>query len=131
MEGGLCASFEKVIIDAEMLQMMTEFLKPISLEDDDLALDAMREVGPGGHYFGCAHALERYATAFYVPMLSDWRNFESWQEDGARDATQRAHKIYQQLLADYQPPPMDPAIADALDDYVDRRIAEGGIATDF
>ena len=131
MEGGLCASFEKVIIDAEMLQMMAEFLKPILLEDEDLGIEAMREVGPGGHFFGAAHTMERYESAFYTPMLSDWRNYESWQEDGAIDATQRAHGIYKQLLLDYQPPPMDQAIADELDDYVDRRIAEGGIATDF
>ncbi len=131
MEGGLCASFEKVIIDAEMLQMMAEFLEPIAVEDGDLALDAMREVGPGGHFFGCSHTMERYETAFYSPLLSDWRNFESWQEDGAIDATQRAHNIYRQLLADYQPPPMDPAVAEELDEYVDRRIAEGGVATDF
>ncbi|MDP7547546.1 MAG: trimethylamine methyltransferase family protein, partial [Alphaproteobacteria bacterium] len=131
MEGGLCASFEKVIIDAEMLQMMAEFLRPIPLEDDDLGVDAMREVGPGGHFFGATHTMERYETAFYAPMLSDWRNYESWQEAGSVDATQRAHKIYQQLLAEYKPPPMDPAVAEELDDYVDRRIAEGGIATDF
>ncbi|MDP6565351.1 MAG: trimethylamine methyltransferase family protein [Alphaproteobacteria bacterium] len=131
LEGGLCASFEKVIIDAEMLQMMAEFLRPVMINDDETALSAMQEVGPGGHYFGCAHTMERYETAFYAPMLSDWRNFETWSEAGAVDATRRAHGVYRQILADYQPPPMDPAIAEELDDYVDRRIAEGGVPTDF
>ncbi len=126
LEGGLTASFEKVIIDAEMLQMMTEFMRPVTIDDDEMAMDAMLEVGPGGHYFGCAHTLERYETAFYSPILSDWSNFENWQDRGSLDATQRAHKIYKKLLEDYEEPPMDKAIAEELDAFVDRRIAEGG-----
>ncbi len=131
LEGGLCASFEKVVIDAEMLQMMAAFLEPVKVDDDEMALSAMREVGPGGHFFGCAHTLERYETAFYAPLLSDWRNFETWSEDGAVDATWRAHGIYKRLLEDYEAPPLDAAVAEELDAYVDRRIAEGGIPTDF
>ncbi len=131
LEGGLCASFEKVILDAEMLQMLAEFMQPVSIDDGDLALDAMREVGPGGHYFGCAHTMERYENAFYAPILSDWRNFESWQEAGSVDATWRAHEIYKQLLRDYEAPPLDQSVAEELDDYVERRIAEGGVPTDF
>lgn len=131
LEGGLTASFEKVIIDAEMLQMMTEFMKPVTINDAEMAMDAMAEVGPGGHYFGCAHTLERYETAFYSPILSDWSNFENWQDRGSKDATLRAHEIYKRLLDEYQEPPMDPAIAEELDAFVDRRIAEGGaVATD-
>jgi trimethylamine--corrinoid protein Co-methyltransferase len=129
LEGGLCASFEKVIMDAEMLQMMAEFVKPLSLEEDDLAIDAMREVGPGGHFFSCAHTMERYETAFYAPMLSDWRNFETWSEDGSIDATGRAHDIYKQLLRDFEAPPLDEARAEELDAYVERRMAEGGVPT--
>jgi trimethylamine--corrinoid protein Co-methyltransferase len=124
LEGGLTASFEKLIIDAEMLQMMAEYLRPIELSDDELALDAIAEVGPGGHHFGTAHTLERYESAFYAPIVSGRENFESWQEAGGKDAAVRANGIWKQLLDDYQQPPLDPAINDALVDYVERRKQE-------
>jgi trimethylamine--corrinoid protein Co-methyltransferase len=130
LEGGLRASFEKMIIDAELVQTMREFLKPIVVDDDTLGLDAIREVGPGGHFFGCQHTLARYETAFYAPLLSDWRNFESWQEVGAPDATQRAHQLYKRILAEYEPPPIDPAIAEELDAFVAKRKEEGGVPSD-
>lgn len=126
MEGGLTASFEKIVLDAEMLQMMAEFLKPIEVNEATLGLDAMREVGPGGHFFGAAHTLERYETAFYQPMLSDWRNFETWEEAGAKTATQRATEIWKAQLKSYEQPAMDPAIAEALDAFVARRKEEIG-----
>ena len=126
MEGGLVASFEKVILDAEMLQMIAEFLRPIEVSEETLGLDAIREVGPGGHFFGAAHTLARYETAFYAPMLSDWRNFETWREAGALTADRRANAIWKQLLAEYEPPPLDPAIDEALRAFVERRKREGG-----
>lgn len=126
IEGGLCASFEKVILDAEILQSMAETLQPIEVTEETLGLDAMREVGPGGHYFGAAHTLARYETAFYAPILSDWRNFETWAEDGSRTATDRANTIFKQLLTEYEPPAIDPAVAEELDAFVARRTAEGG-----
>jgi trimethylamine--corrinoid protein Co-methyltransferase len=124
LEGGLVASYEKMVLDAELLQEMAEFLQPIEVSEDTLALEAIREVGPGGHFFGAAHTLARYETAFYRPMLSDWRNFETWREAGAKTATERANAIWKQLLADYEPPPTDPAVAEALEDYVARRRPE-------
>jgi len=130
LEGGLSASFEKVIIDAEMLQMISEFLQPVIVDDDEMALSAIEEVGPGGHFFGCAHTLARYENAFYAPMLSDWRNFESWQEAGARDATARANAIFKDVLATYEPPEMDPGVVEELDAFVARRMAEGGAKPD-
>mgnify|MGYP002629451886 CR=1 FL=1 len=130
LEGGLAASFEKVIIDAEMLQMMSELMKPVTINDDEMAMEAMREVGPGGHYFGCAHTMERYENAFYSPILSDWSNFENWRDGGALDATQRANKIYKKVLANYQQPAMDKVIEDELDEFVARRISEGGAKDD-
>ncbi len=81
-EGGLTASFEKFILDVDLLQMVAEFLTPLDVSQDALALDAVREVGPGGHFFGTAHTLARYESAFYSPILSDWRNFETWTEAG-------------------------------------------------
>jgi trimethylamine---corrinoid protein Co-methyltransferase len=121
LEGGLTASFEKLILDAELLQQMARVLEPFPVDDDELGLDAIAEVGPGGHFFGSAHTLARYETAFYQPFLSDWRNFETWELDGARTATERANRIWKQLLAEYEPPPLDPAAAEALDAFVDRR----------
>jgi trimethylamine--corrinoid protein Co-methyltransferase len=127
MEGGLVASFEKMVVDAEMIQGMTEFMRPLEVNDDTLAVDAIKEVGPGGHFFGSAHTLARYETAFYAPLVSDWRNFETWRQAGAMEAPQRANAIWKQLLAEYTPPPLDPAIDEALKDYVARRKAEGGV----
>jgi trimethylamine--corrinoid protein Co-methyltransferase len=124
LEGGLTASFEKLITDAEMLQMLAEFLRPIEVNTDELALDAIASVEPGGHHFGTAHTLARFETAFYIPMLSSRQNFESWHEAGAVDTARRANGIWKQLLADYQQPPLDPAIAEALTDYVARRKQE-------
>lgn len=124
LEGGLTASFEKLILDAEMLQQIAQVLQPLVVDDDALGLDAIAEVGPGGHFFGSSHTLARFETAFYQPMLSDWRNFETWQEDGARTATQRANIIWKRLLAEFEPPPMDPGRADALDAFVERRKRE-------
>jgi trimethylamine--corrinoid protein Co-methyltransferase len=124
LEGGLTASFEKLIIDAEMLQMMVETLRPIAIDDDELALDAIAEVPPGGHHFGTAHTLARYETAFYPTILSSRQNFESWQEQGSEDALHRANAIWKQLLADYQKPAIDPATEEALNDYVGRRKAD-------
>ena len=121
LEGGLTASFEKLIIDAEMLQMIAEYLRPIAVDDDELALDAIAEVGPGGHHFGTAHTLERYESAFYSPLLSNRQNFESWQESGSLDIAVRANSLWKQLLQEYEQPPLDPAIDDALVEYVEKR----------
>jgi trimethylamine--corrinoid protein Co-methyltransferase len=124
LEGGLTASYEKLIIDAEILQMIGEVLQPLEVSDASLGLDAIAEAGPGGHFFGTAHTLERYETAFYTPIVSDWRNFETWQADGSRTATERANSIWKRLLADAVPPALDPAVAEALDAFVERRRRE-------
>jgi trimethylamine--corrinoid protein Co-methyltransferase len=129
MEGGLVASFEKFILDVEMLQMMGEFLQPLEVTDATLGLDAMADVGPGGHFFGTAHTMARYETAFYSPILSDWRNYENWRLAGALTAEQRANAIWKQALAEFQPPPLDPAITEALEAFVAKRKEEGGVPT--
>lgn len=130
-EGGLTASFEKFILDVDMLQMVAEFLTPLDVSQDALALDAVRDVGPGGHYFGTAHTLARYETAFYSPILSDWRNFETWSEAGRPTTYDHANRVYKDALARYEQPSLDPAIEEELDAFVARRKAEGGVETDF
>ena len=124
LEGGLCASFEKLIIDMEMVQMISETLRPIEVEEDDLALDSIREVGAGGHHFGTDHTMARYKDAFYKPLVADWNNFETWQETGEKTATQRANEMYKQLLEIYQKPEIDPAVEEELTAYVEKRRGE-------
>ncbi|WP_137391517.1 trimethylamine methyltransferase family protein [Rhodoligotrophos defluvii] len=123
MEGGLTASFEKIVLDVEMLQMMAETIRPIDVDDEEIAagLAAIAATPTGGHFFGAEHTLARYRTAFYQPLLSNWQNYESWVLAGAHDATSRATKIWQQTLADYERPAMDPAIEEALAAFIARR----------
>ncbi len=124
LEGGLSVSMEKIIVDAELLRNWAEFLKPVSFDDDDIGVDAIKGVAPGGHFFGAPHTLARYEKAFYRPLLSDWSNFENWTEAGARNATERATGIWKQMLADYQAPPLDPAVKEEMDAYIARRAVE-------
>jgi trimethylamine--corrinoid protein Co-methyltransferase len=124
LEGGLSASLEKIIVDAELLRNWAAILKPVSFSDDDLAVDAIKDIAAGGHFFGSAHTLARYETAFFRPLLSDWSNYENWVEAGSRNATDRATGIWKKMLADYVPPPLDPAVRDAIADYVARRSLE-------
>lgn len=127
MEGGLVASFEKFVVDVELIQSITQFLTPLRVDADTLGLDAIADVGPGGHFFGTEHTLARYESAFYAPLLSDWQNFGTWTESGSLTAEQRANHLWKQALAEYQPPPLDDGIRAELDDFVGRRIAEGGV----
>lgn len=131
LEGGLTCSYEKTILDIDLLQMVTEFLTPLDLSEDALAIDAIRDVGPGGHFFGTPHTQSRYKNAFYAPILSDWRNFETWSEHGAPTAFEKANRIWKERLAMYEEPYLDPAIREELDAFVEKRKAEGGAPTDF
>lgn len=126
MEGGLQTNLEKLVIDADMLQMMVEVLKPISIDDDALGLKAIEEVGVGGHFFGTTHTIERYENAFYRPIISDWRNYESWEEAGKPTAEQHANRVWKQLLAEYEPPQLPSDRREALDEFVTRRKIEMG-----
>jgi trimethylamine--corrinoid protein Co-methyltransferase len=130
LEGGLTASFEKLIVDAEMLQMMSEYLQPIEVNQDTIALDAISEAGAGGHFFGVQHTMSRYETAFYHPFLTDQRNFETWEESGSVDTQARANRIWKQLLREYEQPPLDPAIDEELSEYVAKRKGGSGFSRD-
>ena len=133
LEGGLIASFEKFVMDCEVLQQFQRYFDPVLTDTTpaSLAVDAIEAVGPHGHFFGAEHTQSRYTTAFYAPFLSDWRNYEAWQEAGSPTTEQRANRIWKAILAEFEPPEMDDAIRDELGDFVARRKSEGGAPTDY
>lgn len=126
LEGGLTASYEKLVLDVEILQNMMEILRPIDFSEDELGFDAIASVPTGGHFFGTDHTLARYETAFYRPMLSDWTNYGAWEAAGAKTALTRATEIWQKALAEYRQPALDEAAAEELDAYIARRKEEIG-----
>jgi len=126
MEGGLTASFEKIVLDVEMLQMMARTIAPsgVTQHEIDEGVEAIADVPTGGHFFGSPHTLARYETAFYEPIVSNWQNFESWQEAGSLTAEQRATRVWQESLERYEQPPLDPEIGVRLEEFVARRKIE-------
>ncbi len=133
LEGGLIASPEKFVMDCEVLQQIQRYFEPATYGTgpDDIALDAIREVGHDGHFFGIQHTQDRYEQAFYQPFLSDWRNYEAWQLSGSVWTAERAHRMFKDILSSFDPPAMDDAIREELSDFVARRKTEGGAPTDF
>ena len=131
MEGGLHASLEKMILDADLLQMVARMMEPVTVDEDTLAIDTIETVGPGGHFFGTAHTQARFRDAFYRPLVSDWRNYEAWQEAGSPTAVDKTKSLVTRFLDSYQAPVMDPTAREELDAFVARRVAEGGVATDY
>ena len=133
LEGGLIASPEKLVMDCEIIQMIQRYCDEdlIKTKDEDIAIEAIKTVGPNGHYFGVKHTQERYETAFYSPIASDWSNYEAWDLNGATWTAQRAHKIYKDILAEFTPPPMNTDTKDELLKFVLKRKEQGGVSTDF
>jgi len=133
LEGGLIASPEKFVMDCEILQHIQRYMQPelTATGPDDIALEAIRDVGNDGHFFGIQHTQDRYATAFYQPFLSDWKNFEAWDAAGGIWTAERAHRMFKDIVGSFEAPPMDEAIREELAEFVERRKAEGGAPTDF
>jgi trimethylamine--corrinoid protein Co-methyltransferase len=105
-------------MDCEMLQQMSWMLKPIDISREEIGVETLAEVGPGGHFLGSPHTMARYREAFYQPFLSDWQNHENWILAGAKNATQRATETWQRALREYQKPQLDPGVREALDTHV-------------
>ncbi len=124
LEGGLSSSLEKTVVDAEMIRQWVSTLEPIDVSEDALAVEAIAAVPPGGHFFGEAHTLARYENAFYQPLISDWSNYENWQEAGSLTATQRANRVWKQMLENYEQPAMDEAVDEEMRAYIARRKEE-------
>ena len=126
LEGGLSASLEKIVLDAEVLRGWAAILKPVTFGEDDLGLDAIRAIAPGGHFFGSPHTLARYETAFHRPILADWSNYENWRDAGEKTATDRALDVWKKTRETYVAPLLDEGVREAVADYVARRRAEIG-----
>lgn len=124
LEGGLAMGYEKFIMDADQANMIAVLLQGVDMSENGQALDALREVGPGSHFLGAAHTLANFETAFYRSPVADNNSFEQWQEDGSLDAARRANGIWKQMLREYEAPRLDPAIDEALVDFIARRKSE-------
>ena len=124
MEGGLCTGYEKLILDADRLGGYQVLLSGMPTDDNAFARDAYEEVEPSGHFLGCAHTLRNYENAYYDAVMSDSENVESWEERGAKDAQTRAFERWRQMLQDYEAPPIDEAVDEALNDFIARRKRE-------
>jgi trimethylamine--corrinoid protein Co-methyltransferase len=123
LEGGLAVGYEKFVLDADQCGMMATFVRGIDLSENGQGLDAIRENGPGQHFLGTAHTLANFETAFYRSETADNNSFEQWQEDGSLDAAQRANRIWKRMLAEYEAPPIDPGVDEALLEFIARRKA--------
>ncbi|MBK5932982.1 trimethylamine--corrinoid protein Co-methyltransferase [Rhodovulum imhoffii] len=124
LEGGLVASIEKFVMDADQLGALHKMAAGVALDEAAQAMDALREVGPGGHFLGCAHTQAHFREAYWRSDLLDYKAFETWDEEGARDTMVLARDRAAKMLAQYQPPPLDAAIHESLNDYATRRKAE-------
>ena len=121
LEGGLVAGFEKFVMDADQLGVLHGLAKGIAIDENAQALDAIREVGPGGHYLGCAHTQANFKEAFWRSDLFDYKPFETWSEEGGRDTVALAAARVKKLLADYEAPALDAGINESLEDFVRRK----------
>ena len=123
LEGGLVSSYEKFVMDADQLGILHKLAEGISVDDNAQAMGAINEVGPGGHYLGCEHTQANFKTAFWRSDLLDYKPFETWDEEGARDTQTLAAARVKKQLETYQQPALDPAINEALNAYVARKKA--------
>lgn len=124
LEGGLTMGYEKFIMDADQAGMMQVMMNGVDLSENGQALDAIREVGPGSHFLGCAHTQANFETAFYRSNVADNNSFEQWEIEGSQDSAQRAHGVWKGMLASYEGPALDEAMDAALLDFMERRKAE-------
>ncbi|SIO17919.1 trimethylamine---corrinoid protein Co-methyltransferase [Rhodovulum sp. ES.010] len=121
LEGGLVASVEKFVMDADQLGALHKMARGVAVDDEAQAMGALQEVGPGGHYLGCAHTQAHFKDAFWRSDLLDYKPFETWDEEGGRDTSTLAADRAKKLLADYQAPAMDDGVREELEAYVSRR----------
>jgi len=123
LEGGLASSYEKFVMDADQLGTLHRMAEGVKVDENAQAMDAIHEVGPGGHYLGCAHTQANFKDSFWRTELLDYKPFETWSEEGGRDTMTLASVRVQKMLSDYVQPALDPAISEALTAYVAQKKA--------
>jgi trimethylamine--corrinoid protein Co-methyltransferase len=123
LEGGLSSGYEKFVMDCDQLAMLQRFAEGVDLTENGQALSAIREVGPGSHYLGCAHTQANFETAFYRSTIADNNSYEQWLAEGEKTAEERANPIWKKWLADYEAPPLDEGIDEALRDFIAKKKA--------
>ena len=129
LEGGLSFGYEKFINDLEGLQTMAELATKTDGSDAEIVFEALADVQPGGHFFATQHTMDRYATAFYTPLVSDLSNFENWQDNGEKTSTERATGIWKQTLEKFEAPPTGgDQVAERLQAYIEKQTKQGGAA---
>jgi trimethylamine--corrinoid protein Co-methyltransferase len=126
LEGGLVASYEKFVLDVQVLEMLQQEFTPLEIDEASLAFGAHDEVRHGGHFLGAAHTMERFRTCFYRPFVNSSDNYDRWMRNGAKDAAARARDVARKRLDEYEPPPLDDAVREELAEYVTRRRRELG-----
>ena len=121
LEGGLVSSFEKFVMDADQLGILHHIANGVQVDENAQAIDAIREVGPGGHYLGCSHTQANFKSAFWRTEVLDYKPFETWQEEGARETVILAAERVEKIIDTYQKPTIDAAVEEALNEYVSRK----------
>jgi trimethylamine--corrinoid protein Co-methyltransferase len=125
LEGGLVASYEKFVMDVDQLGALHAYARGVDLSEEMQAMDAIREVGPGGHYLGCAHTQRHFKDTFWKSQVMDYKPYETWSEEGGRDTARLAEARWKTMLAEYEAPPLDPGVAESLESFVaERKAAE-------
>ena len=124
LEGGLVSSYEKFVLDADQLGILHHMARGVSIDENAQAMDALREVGPGGHFLGCAHTQANFQSAFWRSEVLDYKPYETWADEGGRDSATIARAKVEEMLGSYEPPALDISVKDALEDFVARKKAE-------
>ena len=124
LEGGLVMGYEKFVMDIDQANMVAVQLGGVDMSENGQAMSALREIGPGSHFLGAAHTQDNFEQAFYCSTVADNNSFEAWESEGSLDTAARANAVWKRMLADYSPPPLDPSVDEALQDYMRRRKGE-------
>ncbi|HHT63030.1 MAG TPA: trimethylamine methyltransferase family protein [Clostridia bacterium] len=119
LESYMSMSYEKFIIDDEMLGMVLRIKKGIEVNEEALPLDVVHKVGPAGHYLDQEHTFNTFKTEFWRTGISDRATFDNWRALGELEINEVAHNKCQEILSAYQAPSLDPTIEKQLTAFIE------------